>query len=125
MNTYSPTINPGDERTRCRYFGAQLPNGAAPSIQVIEEQVVRRLNGTESHIADLGNLATGTFDPEEMLALRDPETDALTGDSASVGQAFALIYSWVRHKQTQRDEADAHKAKSLIPAPKSTEGVTP
>ena len=105
MPTHAPTINPGDERRRCRYFGAQIPNGAAPIIQVVEESVIRRADGTEKSIADLGNLPTGAFDPAETFAIRDPETDILTGDSASVGQAFALIYSWVRHKQTQRDEA--------------------
>jgi hypothetical protein len=105
MTTYAPTVNPGDERTRCRYFGAVLPHNGLPLIQVIEESVIRRADGTEKSIADLGNLRVGVFDPAETFALRDPTTDALTGGISSVSQAFCLIYSWVRHKQTQRDEA--------------------
>jgi hypothetical protein len=105
MTTYAPTANPGDERTRCRFFGAVLPHNGLPQIQVIEESVIRRADGTEKPIADLGNLRVGVFDPAETFALRDPTTDALTGQTASVSEAFALIYSWVRHKQTQRDEA--------------------
>jgi hypothetical protein len=100
---YTPTTTPGQTRRRTRYIGIRLPLDAAPSVEVLEQDVVRLTDG-ERILADLGSLPTGTFDPAETFPVRDPATDALTGDTASVGQAHALIYSWVRAKQLARDQ---------------------
>ena len=103
---YTPTTQPGETRRRTRYIGIRLPLDALPTVEVLEQDVVR-LADAERVLADLGNLPTGSFDPAEQFPVRDPTTDALTGDTASVGQAHALIYSWVRAKQIARDEQEA------------------
>ena len=103
---YAPTSNPGDTRRRTRYIGIRTPLNAAPCVEVLEQDVVRLAAG-EVALEDLGNLPVGEFDPAETFQLRHPETDALLGGTATVGEAMALIYSWVRAKQIARDESQA------------------
>jgi len=118
MTTYIAS-NPGDIRRRTRFIGiwtpgdertfaeiAADPAGAPkPSIEVLEQDFVR-LADREKKLTDLGGVPVGSFDPSESFPLRDPTTDELIPDAtATVGQTMALIYSWVRAKQVQRDEA--------------------
>jgi hypothetical protein len=103
---YAPTQTPGDTRRRCRFIGIRTPLNSVPQIEVLEQDVVRIASG-EAVLADLGNLPIATFDPSETFDVRDPNTDALTGTTATVGQAMALIYSWVRKQQVARDQATA------------------
>jgi hypothetical protein len=65
-----------------------------------------QLNG-EVVLRDIGTCPSGAFDPAESFEVRDPNTDSTTGGTATVSQAFQLIYSWVRHKQTIRDGTGA------------------
>lgn len=116
MTIYAPTITPGDQRRRTRFIGIRTPLGQAPQIEILEQEVVRTQAG-ERVLEDLGNVPVGAFDPAETFPVRDPETDAETGQTASVGQAFALIYSWVRKQQLARDAAEA--------AAKTKEGPKP
>jgi hypothetical protein len=102
--TYAPTINPGDTRRRTRFIGIRTPLSGVPSVEVLEQDVVRLTDG-ERVLADLGHLPVQAFDPAQTFELRDPETDALLGSQATVGQTMALIYSWVRDQQTKRDAA--------------------
>jgi hypothetical protein len=126
MTAYT-TTNPGDIRRRTRYIGiwtpgdertfaeiAANPAGAPkPSIEVLEQDFVR-LADREKKLTDLGSVPVGAFDPSESFPVRDPTTDELIpGATATVGQAMALIYSWVRAKQTARDNPPA-------PAPEPT-----
>jgi len=103
--TYAPTTQPGETRTRTRYIGIRTPHDAPPQIESLEQEVIRTATG-ERVLADLGNVPTGAFDVTESFPVRDPSTDAETGDTATVGQALALIYSWVRAKQLARDAAE-------------------
>jgi hypothetical protein len=106
MPNYAPTQNPGDTRRRTRYIGIRTPLDAVPQVEVLEQDVVRLASG-EVVLADLGNCPVSPFDPAETFDVRDPGTDATTGTTATVGQAMALIYSWVRKQQLARDAATA------------------
>jgi hypothetical protein len=109
MTNYAPTTAAGQFRRRCRYLGIRVPLDSAPAVEILEQDVVRLLDATTGQIngevvlRDLGTCQSGAFDPSESFEVRDPTTDATTGDTATVAQAFQLIYSWVRHKQTLRD----------------------
>jgi hypothetical protein len=107
--TYAPSTNPGDTRTRTRYIGIRTPHDAPPQIEILEQEVVRTAAG-ERVLADLGNVAVCAFDVTESFAVRDPSTDAEIGDTATVGDALVLIYSWVRAKQLARDAAEQSHA---------------
>lgn len=128
------TTNPGDVRFRTRYIGIWVPGderpfaeqaanpaGAPlPTIQVLEQTFVR-LADRERKLEDLGDLAGTTFDPAEVFPLRDLATDAeIPGQTATAGQAMAILYAWVRHKQTLRDAAE-----DAPPAPITPEEPTP
>ena len=104
MTTYAPTVNPGDTRTRTRYFGARLPHDGQPEIEILEQEIIRTAAG-ERVLDNLGQVPVGAFDPNESYEIRNPLTDEPTGQTATVAQAYALIYSWVRSKQTARDNA--------------------
>jgi hypothetical protein len=104
MPNYSPTTNPGETRRRTRFIGIRTPLGATPVIEVLEQDVVRLIDG-ETVLKDLGNCPVAAFDPSESFPVRDPDTDTETGDTATVGEAFALVYSWVRQQQLNRDAA--------------------
>jgi hypothetical protein len=101
---YTPTQAPGDTRRRCRFIGIRTPLDSVPQIEVLEQDVVRITSG-EVVLADLGLCPVAPFDLGETFDVRDPDTDALTGTTATVGQAMALIYSWVRKQQLARDSA--------------------
>ena len=129
MTVYSPTVSPGDTRRRCRYLGIRTPldtrtdeqkaegvPAPVPIVEVLEQEVIRTANG-ERVLEDLGALPVGAFDPTESFPLLDPETDAPLGGDATVGQAFAIIYSWVRAKQAQRDADLALQAAALAQPP--------
>lgn len=108
MTTYAPTIATGEQRRRTRYIGIRTPLGQAPQVEVLEQEVIRTQAG-ERVLEDLGQVAgIGALTLEEMATafpLRNPETDAEIGGTATPAQALALIYSWVRSKQLARDAA--------------------
>ena len=103
MTDYAPTVNPGDTRRRTRYIGIRTPLNVAPTVEVLEQDVIRTKTG-EAVLADLGSFPT-PLDLAEVFPLRNPVDDSLTGDTATAAQAMALIYSWVRAKQLARDAA--------------------
>jgi hypothetical protein len=119
MTDYAPTVNPGDTRRRCRFIGIRVPldtrtnaekaaniQAPPPQVEVLEEDVIRTAQ-QERVLEVLGNLPVGTFDLSETFPILNPENDGALGGNATVGQAFTLIHSWVRHKQTLRDTAEA------------------
>lgn len=106
--TYAPTTTPGDQRRRTHFIGIRTPLGQVPQVEVLEQEVIRTAAG-ERVLEDLGQVAgVGAMTPAELATvfpLRDPETDAEIGGTATPAQALALIYSWVRAKQLARDQA--------------------
>jgi hypothetical protein len=101
---YSPTVNLGDTRRRTRYIGISTNLDSLPTVEVLEQDIVK-LSGGEVVLRNLGNLKVSAYNPDEEFDIRNPETDELTGSTATVGQAMALIYSWVRKNQLLRDQA--------------------
>ncbi len=117
MTEYAISNNPGSVRRRTRYIGIRIPldirtdqekiDGVSPqppSIDILEQDVVRIAN-CEKVIQDLSQIPNTTFDPNEVFDVRNPNTDELLGTTATVGEAMTLIYSWVRKKQIDRDNA--------------------
>lgn len=118
--TYAPTAAPGEQRRRCRYLGIRLPLGQPPQIEILEQEVVRTRDG-ERVLEDLGNVPVGAFDPAEEFEVRNLDTDQPVGQTATVGQAMALLYGWVRKQQLARDQAAA----AAEAAAKTKEGPQP
>ena len=125
MTNYSPITNPGEVHRRTRYIGIRTPldrrtdaekaNGAPapmPLIEVLEQDAVRLLE-REEVLADLGSLPVSAFNQTNNFPIRDPVTDEPTGQTATEGEAMALIYSWVRAQQLARD---AQEAAALAPS---------
>ena len=112
MKTYAPTIDPGDERTRARYLGITIPldtrppgsedPAPQPTIEILEQQVIRKKDGSECVLENLMGF-NETVDMTEEFDILDPTTDAPIGATANVAQAFALVYSYTRKKQNARN----------------------
>ena len=106
MPNYSPTVNPGDERRRTRFIGIRMPLGSVYAADVLEQDVVRVAEG-EKVLLDRDGFGF-SMDAAELaysFPMRDPRTDAeIPGQTATTAQALAIIYSWVRAKQLDRDK---------------------
>lgn len=109
MTNYSPTVTPGDERRRTRYLGIRIPHNGVPTVEVLEQDVIRTKAGIEEIIRDLGgfNRTVDAAALAESFPVRNPADDSLTGGSVTTAQTMALIYSWVRAQQLLRDAAAA------------------
>jgi hypothetical protein len=97
--------NIGDIRRRTRYIGIEIPLNSTPKVTILEQDAVKLPQG-ERVIEDLKGLNFTISDFNEEFPLRNPETDELLGSNGNVAQAFALIYSWVRAKQVERDSQE-------------------
>lgn len=112
MTTYAPTVNPGDTRRRSRYIGIRIPHNAAPTVEVLEQDMVRLASGSEKVLEDLGAVAGIPVLTPEALAVqypaRNPVTDEIIPDQfVTAGDAFAVVYAVVRGWQLERDAAGA------------------
>jgi len=109
---YEPTHSPGDTRLRSRYIGIRVPPNAYPTVEVLEQTVIRTKDGVEKILEDLGAV-TGipTLDPAALAVqypARDPATDQIIdGKFVSAGDAFACVYAVVRGWQLARDAVEA------------------
>lgn len=104
MPSYTPTTNPGDTRRRARQVLILNPLNSIPSVEFLEQDVVRVADG-EKALENLGGV-TVAIEGDELafsFPILDPSTDTDTGAVATTAQAFALVYSWVRAKQALRD----------------------
>ena len=111
MPVYAPTPNPGDQRRRTRYLGIRIPHNAPPTVEILEQEIIRAKDG-ERILEDLNGFSVVMTEGELAadFPIRDPETDAeIPGQTATGAQAFALIYSWVRAKQLARDAKESFK----------------
>lgn len=108
MSKYDPTTNPGDMRTRARYVGIRTPNGATPSVEVLEEQIALA-GGQELTVGQAGGIRVAIDETElaRVIELRNPLDDSLTGHSLTVAEIHAGVYSFVRAHQELRDAAEA------------------
>lgn len=112
MPSYAPTVNPGDTRLRTRYVGIRVPYNAPPTVEALEQVVIKLKDGNEKVLEDLGAI-TGipALDQTAMLrvvALRDPVTDEVVdGQTIRIYEAFQAIYSVIRQWQLDRDAKEA------------------
>eukprot|EP00919_Chromeraceae_sp_WS-2016_P068699 GHVR01162614.1.p3 GENE.GHVR01162614.1~~GHVR01162614.1.p3 ORF type:complete len:122 (-),score=24.03 GHVR01162614.1:1943-2308(-) len=118
MKNYGPTSLPGDTRDRVWHTvidtpmdertDAQKSDGvAAPVPQTIyfEESGVK-LGDHEKVLEKSHSENRIPFDPSVVIPLRHPVTDELTGETATAGEAMALIYSYIRMDQEARQAAE-------------------
>lgn len=109
---YDPTVNPGDTRLRSRYIGIRVPPNAYPTVEVLEQTVIRTKDGVEKILEDLGAVAGIPVLDSAALAVqypaRNPVTDEIIpGKFTTPGDAFAAVYDVVRGWQLARDAKEA------------------
>lgn len=69
------------------------PSGSAPYVTCREQEVLD-LGGGERIVRNVGQL-NFAFDPTYTFPLLDPTTNLPTGQTASMGDVYALVYSAV------------------------------
>lgn len=104
MPDYKASEIAGTTWQRCRQVVLDNPIGGTPTVR-FDEQEILAIDGREIK-RPAGSLSL-PFDPARSIPLRDPETGDLTGDIASYGDAYALIYSAYIAAALARDEAAA------------------
>lgn len=111
--SYAPTVAPGDTRWRSHYQGHRTENGKPAQIEVLEQEVILRKDGTEVPTnapgsTDSLHVSLDLTDPA-VLASEFPElnpaTNEPTGRTLTVGAAFAGYFSYIHHQQLLRDQA--------------------
>lgn len=134
MKTYSPTIDPGDERTRARYLGITTPldtrppgstdPAPAPRLEVLEQQVIRKKDNSEAVLQDLGSFSV-TIDQAAMATEYpevDPTTDVPTGRMLRLAETFVAVHSFIRYHQNLLNAPEPAPV-TTEPAPVTTEPV--
>lgn len=81
---------------RCGYVECHNPEGGIPSITYHLSEVVD-LGGGRKASAPFGRLTAEMTDPTAEFALLDPATGQPTGQNASTGALFALLFSHAFH----------------------------
>lgn len=84
----------GTQWSRCNGIHINNPYGAAPTINVQEETLVA-IEGLPPMRASSQHYSC-RFDPASTIALRNPETDELTGGTITQGEVYAVLYSLYR-----------------------------
>lgn len=79
--------------------------GVNPSILFVEQEVIALPDGTNI-VRDIGNL-NGEFNANLSFPLYNPATGDLDTGSATMQQAYELIYSYFRYVAAERDAREA------------------
>lgn len=101
MPDYNETDLTGKAWQRCHEVSIANTRGTVPVVQFYEERVIALEGGAEIR-QGLGPL-TVSFDPAREIALRDPETGELTGDTLTYAQAYGVLYSAYLDAALERD----------------------
>lgn len=111
-NKYSPAINPGDTRIRCRFLGFHIPHNGPVTSEALEQEIVRTAGGTERVLDNLGAVAgiprLDLTDPATLatvVPVIDPNTNEPTGDTTTIGAVFVGLFSYIHGMQLARDVA--------------------
>lgn len=104
MSNYKETQIAGTRWTRCGVIQIVNPYQRTPAIQFAEECVTSLGEDEEPMIHARGGI-TVPFDPAKEIALRDPDTGELTGQIATYGDVYVLMYSAYMDAATARDAA--------------------
>lgn len=103
MANYQETTVTGSEFTRCKEIHILNPIDLAPSIQFVEERAT--ILGEGRSITQALGMITDGFDPAKVIALRNPETMELTGETVTHAEAYAILYSAYIQAAIDRDTA--------------------
>lgn len=107
MPDYKQSDISGTTWQRCYQVVLDNPLGGVPTVR-FDEQEVLSIDGREMR-RPRGTLSL-PYDPTRVIALRNPETGELTGESTTYAQAYELIYSAYITAGMARDAAAAPPA---------------
>lgn len=102
MPDYKQSDISGTTWQRCYQVVLDNPLGGVPTVR-FDEQEVLSIDGREMR-RPRGTLSL-PYDPTRVIALRNPATGELTGESTTYAQAYELIYSAYITAALARDEA--------------------
>jgi hypothetical protein len=88
---------------RTRYVGISTAIGKMPSVSILRQKVILCKDGKEKTLEDLGG-PTVQFDKDEMVDMRNPETNELLGFQVSAGEIMAGVHSWVMQQLLKFDQ---------------------
>ena len=117
MPDYNESTVSGHSWQRCCQVVIENPRNGVPSVRFDEEQLLALDGGTEVR-TPVGTLAV-PFDPATVIPLRDPATGELTGEVASYGAAYVLLYSAYLAAAEARDIAAQPAAPEPITQPEA------
>jgi hypothetical protein len=103
MADYKQSAVDGTTWQRCHQIVIDNPRRALPAVRFDEEEVLALSDGQEIK-RPVGSVRV-PFDPAQEIPLRDPVSGALTGDTATYGDAYALLYSAYIAAAEARDAA--------------------
>jgi hypothetical protein len=106
---YDQTVNPGDDRMRTRYVGISTELGQIPLVSILRQRVILGKDGKEKKLEDLDG-PNVSFDKNEMVDLRNPETNELIGIQVSAGEIMAGVHSWVMQQLLKFDQQQAENS---------------
>ena len=102
MPDYKETNVTGTQWQRCNQIHIDNPTGGVPMITFAEE-VIARL-GDETFIKP-GPQIHFPFDPSEVIALRDTQTNEPTGAETTAMDVYIALFSMYMQKAAERDTA--------------------
>lgn len=91
MSDYKESTIAGTVWQRCHEIVVSNTRGAVPRIQFFEERIIA-LDGSGEIRQALGPLEVA-FNPALVIQILDPTTGLPTGNTATYGAAYALLYS--------------------------------
>ena len=92
----------GTQYDRAYQIVIDHPLHRAPRATFFEERVITTPTGSLSRAVGECHLA---YDPTALVPLLDPTTGDPTGQSVSMGELYAMLYSVYIHTATARDQA--------------------
>lgn len=105
MPDYKETSAAGHSWQRCTQVVIENYRGATPLVRFDEERVIVLDGGIEAR-SPCGTFCVD-YDPARPIALRDPHTGELTGETTTYAAAYALLYSAYLDAAVERDMAAA------------------
>jgi len=101
MANYNETSVTGESYQRTNRIIIENPYQGAPVI-AFEEQKIFNLGDGEVLQKPMGQLRLD-FNPAEVINIIDPTTNIATGQTITLGEIYALIYSVYWQKAIERD----------------------
>jgi hypothetical protein len=104
MELYNPkNIEAGQSWLRVKKIDMFNELGETPIVSFIEERVYSV--GGDISKKNTDNLSV-VFNPDEVIDIIDPTTNIDTGQRATMGQLYAIMYSMYLKLATARDNAE-------------------